>query len=128
MQITDNYTAVQIIEGSIHGSQQERLDAYQHLVNTGLVWRLSGPLVKAAGSLLKAGLIKEITPQSPVGCEEAAGVTRAAPTPKRWKAFTAFTNGTGSVQEIEELEELQSIVEHGPDWNTIVEIKVTLNR
>lgn len=28
---------------------------------------------------------------------------------------------------VEELEQLQGLVEHGPDWNTLVQIRVTLN-
>jgi hypothetical protein len=48
---------------------------------------------------------------------------------KRWKAKISYRDGSApKVIGIEELEELHQIVEHGPDWNTIGEIVVTLER
>ncbi len=40
----------------------------------------------------------------------------------------ATDNGTTTVDHhIEELEELHNVVENGPDWNTIQQIRVHLN-
>ena len=52
--------------------------------------------------------------------------------PKRWIAVIAYQEPDGQVRDsivyLEELGELQGIVEHGPDWNTIVSLKVRLRR
>lgn len=50
---------------------------------------------------------------------------------KRWMAEIYYHHRTElptNVVEFEELEELHDIVEHGPDWNKITQITVTLNR
>jgi hypothetical protein len=39
-----------------------------------------------------------------------------------------FRDGTRRTLAIEELEDLDEIVEQGPDWNTIDQIVITLNR
>lgn len=49
----------------------------------------------------------------------------------RWHAAIKFRTDHGSetvAHKIEELEQLQGIVEHGPDWNTIIEIRIVLAR
>ena len=47
----------------------------------------------------------------------------------RWKAEINYNNGEPpEVVAFEELAELHDIVELGPDWNTIDQIVVTLNR
>lgn len=50
---------------------------------------------------------------------------------KRWLAVITYRFDTGPCpveHEIEELEELQLLIERGPDWRTIEDIKVTLQR
>lgn len=52
-------------------------------------------------------------------------------TEKRWKAVATYRSDAGPIDiewDIEELEELQDLVERGPDWNCLVDIRITLNR
>jgi hypothetical protein len=47
----------------------------------------------------------------------------------RWHAVVNYRTDTGIVDvhhDIDELEEIQMRVERGPDWNTIVDIVITL--
>ena len=78
MQI-DNYTAVQIVEGNIRASQQERLEAFQHLVNTGLVWRLRGELVGMAKDLIAAWPASKVSATVPRSEERLASLDRRVP-------------------------------------------------
>jgi len=52
----DNYTATGLAEGWIEGSEEEVLDAWQHLINTGLAWQLQGFFGRTAHALIEAGL------------------------------------------------------------------------
>ncbi|MBV8664649.1 MAG: hypothetical protein JO107_16290 [Hyphomicrobiales bacterium] len=48
----------------------------------------------------------------------------------RWQARITYRSELGSIDvdhAIEELSELHDLVERGPDWNAIVEIKITLD-
>ena len=50
---------------------------------------------------------------------------------KRWKAVLEYQheNGPISIEHfLEEITELHLIIEHGPDWNTLLRCTVTLNR
>jgi hypothetical protein len=54
-----------------------------------------------------------------------------APDPLRWRALMTFSGDAGPydvIHEFEELEELQDIVERGPDWHSILSIKIELAR
>lgn len=56
----DNYTAVGIAEGFIEtDDEQEILEAWQHLVDTGLAWTLQGWFGRTAQSLIDSGAITE---------------------------------------------------------------------
>jgi hypothetical protein len=56
--ILDDYTAIGIAEGYIKcDSQDEITAAWQHLVDTGLAWRLQGWFGRAATSLIEQGII-----------------------------------------------------------------------
>ena len=47
----------------------------------------------------------------------------------RWMAEITYRNGRKPlIEQFEELYQLHDIVEHGPDWNEIEQIIVTLNR
>jgi hypothetical protein len=54
----DNYTAVGIAEGFIEPTDEDQvLKAWQHLVDTGLAWRLQGRFGRIATDLIERGLI-----------------------------------------------------------------------
>lgn len=46
---------------------------------------------------------------------------------KRWSADIKYHNGRTDHYQIDELYELQDIVEQGPDWSYMKEIKITYN-
>ncbi len=49
--------------------------------------------------------------------------------PDRWMVEMSYIDGReATVFAVEELEDVDEIVEHGPDWRTIDQIKITLNR
>ena len=57
-------------------------------------------------------------------------MTRKPPIP-RWHVVVRYNADAGPVEveyDIEELDELHALIERGPDWNTLVDIKVTLAR
>ncbi|RCS21868.1 hypothetical protein DUT91_21530 [Phyllobacterium salinisoli] len=50
---------------------------------------------------------------------------------KRWKATIEYSSvqGAKSVEHyFEEISDLHLIIEHGPDWNSLIRCTVTLNR
>ena len=54
----DNYKAVGLAEGFIEAESEEQIiNAYQHLVDTGLVWKLQGCFGRTAKSLIEQGII-----------------------------------------------------------------------
>jgi hypothetical protein len=48
--------------------------------------------------------------------------------PDRWMAEIYYSDGSSNVVAFAEIEDLDTIVEAGPDWNTIDRIVITLNR
>mgnify|MGYP003344302678 CR=1 FL=1 len=53
----DNYTAVGLAEGFIEAEDEDEvLAAWQHLIDTGLVWRLQGSFGRMAAHLIEQGL------------------------------------------------------------------------
>lgn len=51
-----NYDAVMIAEGVQDASKEEQIAAWQHLIDTGLCWRLQGFFGRAARSLIERGI------------------------------------------------------------------------
>lgn len=52
-----NYDAVMIAEGAVAADEEEVLEAWQHLVDTGLAWQLQGFFGRTAARLIEAGHI-----------------------------------------------------------------------
>ena len=60
------YEAVGLAEGFIEGTNEEVINAWQYLVNTGLAWQLQGFFGRTAKELIEEGIIKIKCPT----CEE----------------------------------------------------------
>lgn len=58
------YRAVALVEGRADGSEEDVLEAWQYLVDTGAVLHLQGSLQRFAQSLLEQGLISPPDSQS----------------------------------------------------------------
>ena len=55
----DNYTAIGLAEGFIEAeNEQQEIDAWQHLGDTGIVWKLQGWFGRNAKRLIDNGIIK----------------------------------------------------------------------
>lgn len=60
----DTYTAIGIAEGFIKAESEEQfLEAWQLLVNTGLAWRLQGWFGRTARDLIEHGFISGTIPE-----------------------------------------------------------------
>jgi len=56
--VMDDYTAVAVAEGFQEPESEEQLiAAWQHLVDTGLCWRLQGSFGRTAHALIQQGII-----------------------------------------------------------------------
>ncbi len=58
----DNYTAVAIAEGFCEGenaTEEQQIEAWQHLVDTGQAWSLQGWFGRTATALIEQGIIRE---------------------------------------------------------------------
>lgn len=53
----DNFTATMIAKGVNEADEERQIEAWQHLVNTGLAWQLQGSFGRTAMSLIEAGVI-----------------------------------------------------------------------
>ena len=54
----NDLTAIEICEGIQDASEEETLDAWQHLVDTGLAWKLQGSFGRHAEYLISTGFIE----------------------------------------------------------------------
>ncbi len=56
----NNFIATGIAEGWLDADNEEQvIEAWQHLVDTGLAWQLQGSTGRAAAELIEAGIIRE---------------------------------------------------------------------
>ena len=53
------YEAVGLAEGFIEGTEEEVINAWQYLLDSGMVWTLQGWFGRAAKTLIEEGIIKE---------------------------------------------------------------------
>ena len=54
----DNYKATMIVEGVIEtDTEEEVIEAWQHLVDTGLAWQLQGSFGRMAQQLIDKGVL-----------------------------------------------------------------------
>ena len=54
----DNFTAIGVAEGFMEAESEEHwLEAWQHLVDTGIVWELQGSFGRTAEALIEQGVI-----------------------------------------------------------------------
>ena len=54
----NDYDAVMIAEGVIEADNDRQIEAWQHLVDTGLAWNLQGWFGRTAINLIEQGVIK----------------------------------------------------------------------
>ena len=54
----NNYDAIMIAEGVIEVDEDKQIEAWQHLVDTGLAWSLQGWFGRTAMDLIKQGIIE----------------------------------------------------------------------
>lgn len=60
----DSFTAVGLAEGFIEAeNEQQIIDAWQYLVDTGMAWQLQGWFGRTAMSLIEQGVLKYTRPQ-----------------------------------------------------------------
>jgi fatty acid-binding protein DegV len=58
----DNYTAVMIAEGVEEAESFEQMvEAWQHLIDTGLAWRLQGCFGRQAARMIEMGICEPAT-------------------------------------------------------------------
>ena len=55
----DSYNAVGLAEGFVEGTEDQVLEAWQYLVNSGLAWQLQGWFGRTASDLIEQGLITD---------------------------------------------------------------------
>ena len=56
----NNFTATGLAEGFIEAESEEQvIEAWQHLVDTGLAWSLQGQFGRTAMGLIEQGIIKD---------------------------------------------------------------------
>ncbi len=54
----NNYDAVMIAEGVIEADEDKQIEAWQHLVDTGLAWNLQGWFGRTAMDLIEQKIIE----------------------------------------------------------------------
>lgn len=59
----DNCTATMICEGVEEASQERQIEAWQRLIDNGMVWQLQGWYGRTATALIKRGICRAANPQ-----------------------------------------------------------------
>jgi len=62
----NNYEAIGLAEGFIEGTEEEVINAWQYLVDTGLAWTFQGSFGRTAKALIEEGIVMLKCPT----CEE----------------------------------------------------------
>jgi len=52
----DDCTAVALAEGCEEGTKEQQIEAWQHLIDTGLAWSLQGWFGRTAKALIEQGV------------------------------------------------------------------------
>ena len=52
----DSFTATMIAEGVEEASEEKQIEAWQHLIDTGLAWSLQGWFGRTAQTLIEQGV------------------------------------------------------------------------
>ena len=55
----DSFRAVALAEGFENGTEEEVISAWQHLIDTGLAWKLQGWFGRTASHLIGIGVCSE---------------------------------------------------------------------
>jgi hypothetical protein len=55
----DSYTAVGLAEGFIEGTEEEVIEAWQYLHDTGMAYQLQGFFGRTAQALIESGVITQ---------------------------------------------------------------------
>ena len=58
LQTRDFVRAIQILEGAFPSDEQEQLDAWQLLIDSGIAWQLQGTYARGAQALIEQGLVE----------------------------------------------------------------------
>lgn len=53
-----DFRAVALAEGFEDGTEEEQIEAWQHLIDTGLAWRLQGAFGRQAARMIDAGICR----------------------------------------------------------------------
>lgn len=60
----DNFTAVMITEGVEEADEDRQIEAWQHLIDTGLAWQLQGCFGRQAEHMINEGLCSPATQEN----------------------------------------------------------------
>jgi len=58
LQTRDFVRAIQVLEGAFPSSEEEQLDAWQLLIDSGIAWQLQGTYARGAETLIEKGLVE----------------------------------------------------------------------
>ena len=64
MKPLSNYDAVGLAEGFVEGTDDQRIQAWQQLIDTGLAWQLQGGFGRTAVSLIETGICSPPKPMA----------------------------------------------------------------
>ena len=79
----DNFTAVGIAEGFVEAeSDEQTIEAWQHLIDTGLAWSLQGFFGRTASAMVQQGLCYVPITKQPKKPKNTGGQTPKTPEEK----------------------------------------------